>query len=156
MITEIATTRREFSMYRRFLPAVFSLCAVFPLAVLLWAGQAGACWMEFKVTGGEREIYAPGDTVTVGLTLMLTHGECLLELSDTEFTGEGIEILGATTWKKVKEKPVIVEKKLRIVIKGDGKDGDVAIRARRRCERQGGDISMILIPGMKKIGKGKE
>jgi len=106
--------------------------------------------MEFKVTGGEKESYAPGDTVTVSLTLMLTHGNCLVELSDTGFSGTGLEILGATAWKRIKERPVIVEKKLRVLIKGDGSDGDVAIRALRLCERQGGDLSMILVPGTKK------
>lgn len=132
-------------------PALPLLCVLIISCLSLPARPALACRMEFKVTGGEKEAYAPGDTVTVSLTLMLTHGNCLVELADTEFSGTGLEILGATAWKKIKERPVIVEKKLRILIKSDGSGGDVAIRALRICERQGGDLSMILIPGAKKI-----
>ncbi len=136
----------------RLLPTALPLLCVFIISCLsLQAGPALACRMEFKVTGGEKETYAPGDTVTVSLTLMLTHGNCLVELADTEFSGTGLEILGATAWKRIKERPVIVEKKLRVLIKGNGSGGDVAIRALRLCERQGGDLSLIFIPGTKKI-----
>ncbi len=138
----------------RLLPPAFPLLFAFIIFCLsLHAGPALACRMEFKVTGGEKENYSPGDTVTVSLTLMLTHGNCLVELADTEFSGTGLEILGATAWKRIKERPVIVEKKLLVLIKSDGSDGDVAIRALRLCERQGGDLSMILIPGAKNIIK---
>ncbi|MCU0640315.1 MAG: hypothetical protein MUF59_10685 [Candidatus Krumholzibacteria bacterium] len=138
----------------RLLPAALPLLFAFIIFCLsLHAGPALACRMEFKVTGGEKENYSPGDTVTVSLTLMLTHGNCLVELADTEFSGTGLEILGATAWKKVRERPIIVEKKLRVLIKGDGSGGDVSIRALRLCERQGGDLSIILVPGTKKIIK---
>lgn len=153
MMPDSTTPLRRRPRARLFSHAFPLLCAFIIFCLSLHAGPALACRMEFKVTGGEKENYSPGDTVTVSLTLMLTHGNCLVELADTEFSGTGLEILGATAWKKVKERPVIVEKKLRVLIKGDGSGGDVAVRALRLCERQGGDLSIILVPGTKKIIK---
>lgn len=114
------------------------------MAIFIPADSA-ACWMEFTVDGEVREEYAVGDTVSVKLTLMLTHADCLVDISETELTTNGVEILRSTKWIEVREKPVVVEKIIDVLITGAEK-GDVMIRAQRICERQGGDLVIILIP----------
>ncbi len=127
-------------------------------AVLLpgLSSTASACWMEMKASLEEGVVPAPGDTVTVLFTLTLTHGNCLVEIAETEFSAEGAKIVGATKWKRVKERPVVVEKRLRVAVIGDGTGGDVSVRALRICERMGGDLTFVLVPAVVEDSPGKE
>ena len=151
MMKDRTTRSRTSSLARIPVPLRAAVFALIISPLFLASVPAFGCSMEFRVTGGEKEGYAPGDTVTVSLTLMLTHGNCLVEPADTEFHATGLEILGATAWKRIRERPVILAKKLSVVSKGDGSDGEVALRAVRLCERQGGDLKAIFVPEKKKI-----
>ena len=124
-----------------------ALLFLLTLAVLvLSVSPAAACWMELKVIDGDKETFAPGDTVTVLFSLTLTHGNCQVEITDTEFHASGAEIIAATKWKKLKDRPVVVERKMMVLIKDDGNNGAVTLTAERICERMGGKSSLELIP----------
>jgi hypothetical protein len=118
--------------------------------LVMAVSPARACWMELKVVDGEKETFAPGDTITVLFSLTLMHGNCYVEITDTEFHTSGAEIIAATKWKKLKEKPVVVEKMMKVFIKDDGSKGAVTLTAERICDRMGGKASLEFIADRRK------
>ena len=84
------------------------LGSLFILAIV--PAYAPACHMEFDIDPETDINRSIGDTLTVKLTLMLTHRNCQVDITDTEFITNGLDILGATRWKQVRQKPVIMEK----------------------------------------------
>jgi len=137
---------------------LLTLSAIFIAIVsTAWVpSPASACWMEMKARLEDDAAAAPGDTVNVLFSLTLTHGNCLVEISDTEFSATGAKIIGATKWKRIKERPVVVERKLRVVVIADGSDGEVSVSAERKCERMGGETTLVLIPAESGGPPGKE
>ncbi|MCK4538791.1 MAG: hypothetical protein KAV42_08345 [Candidatus Krumholzibacteria bacterium] len=126
---------------------LFSLLLAF---LVVFVSPAAACWMELKVVDGDKETLAPGDTVTVLFSLTLTHGNCHLEITDTEFHASGAEIIAATKWKRLKDRPVVVERKMMVLLKEDGSNGAVTLTAERICDRMGGRASLEFIPDSRK------
>ncbi|MBN1165097.1 MAG: hypothetical protein JXB45_11000 [Candidatus Krumholzibacteriota bacterium] len=124
------------------------------LAILfLFAASAGACSIKLTLEEDAPANYAVGDTLVVVNTMMFTHGNCLVDIRDTQYKTNGIEILGATAWKEIKSRPRIMQRKLKIVLTGAA-EGDVMIKAYRICDIRGGEVSLVLIPA--KAPQGKE
>ena len=152
IICGMSLTRRP---YMRFLTSLyknnnsgrsFFLFSLLLAFLVVFVSPVAACWMELKVIDDDRETFAPGDTVTVLFSLTLTHGDCYVEITDTEFHASGAEIVAATKWKRLKDRPVVVEKKMMVLIKDDGSNGSVTLTAERICDRTGGRVSLEFIP----------
>lgn len=125
-----------------FVSAVF--ITILAAIIILISVPSLACHVEFRILGEEKETYAVGDTVSVEIELMLTHGNCQVDIEATEMSENGVKILRSTKWKRIREKPVTSVRQFVLLITGDI-EGDITLRAERLCERQGCDVSILLI-----------
>src|SRR5690554_3296559 len=97
-----------------------------------------ACGIDFVLTDKSGKEVKPehvknGETYTLVLTYRYTHGNCGVDLKDTDYKTDGIKILKATEWKK--ENNVYVRKmQIRIV---DNKKDAVSLNVIRSCNRAG-------------------
>lgn len=100
---------------------------------------ANACELEFQVET-PKESYKAGDEVVVNVTLILTHRNCRVSPDETQFSGEGIEILGATKWAESGYNRY--SRKIKIKITGGA--GIHKLTALRQCQKDGAKGSMIF------------
>lgn len=104
-----------------------------------------ACGIDFVLTDKSGKEVNPehvknGETYTLVLTYRYTHGNCSLDLNDTEFKTDGIKILKATNWKQ--ENNVYTRKmQIRIV---DNKKDAVSLNVIRSCNRAGLNATFTL------------
>lgn len=103
--------------------------------------EANACDITFEIIKGEKEAYQVGDTITVLVSVILTHRSCPIAIKKTNFKTNGLKVIKATPWKQLTS--MEYERKLLIVI-GKPKKGKLMINATRTCDKDGGFGSMKL------------
>jgi hypothetical protein len=96
---------------------------------------ASACEVAIKIKGGQKPSYQVGDEIVFEVTVFLTHHDCPEGIQSTKFTGEGLELLGATKWKEVATGTYVRLIKAKVT---PAKDGVGALHARRKCDKEGG------------------
>lgn len=110
------------------------------VAIFLLAPQVvNACDFEFQIEN-RKESYRVGDEVIVNVTLKLTHRNCKVSPDETQFSGEGIEILGATKWIDVAYNQY--SRKIKIKITGDASAHKLL--ALRECQKDGAKGNLIF------------
>jgi len=110
------------------------LALVFVMVAM--AATAMACEIEFEVSEkSAKEVYTAGDEIVVTVKVILTHRNCDIGISDTDFEGDGLKIKQATKWTEVK--PGVWERKLKVEVTGND-SGDLTLSASRSCTRDGG------------------
>jgi hypothetical protein len=102
------------------------LIGIFSLSPML------ACKIEFKIEKNENKIYNKGDEIVVKVTISKTHRNCVVEIDDTDFNVDGLEIVSATKWKEVGNKSYERKFKLKVL---SNKTGELKFEAVRSCER---------------------
>ena len=107
--------------------------AVFVFLLML-VQAATACDINISVHGESKEEYTVGDEVIFRVDVHLTHRICPYGIEATKFTGEGLELLGATPWKKVAEYDYVRLVKARVQKDPDSK---AVLKAVRSCEKGG-------------------
>lgn len=98
-----------------------------------------ACEIYFQVENA-KESYEPGDELVVTVTLELTHRNCPVKPEETQFKGEGIEIVGATQWIEISPKHYARKLKIKIT----GMSSHSKLTALRECEKDGGKGSIMF------------
>jgi hypothetical protein len=106
------------------------------VAVLLVGISASACEIKFKVTSGEKELYAVGDELVVVVEVVYTHKVCPEGIEATKFNFTGTKALGATKWTQLSEGHF--ERKFKLSIIEDKKDRHL-FNAVRTCDKDGGN-----------------
>ncbi len=98
--------------------------------------SAMACEIDFAVSEKSvKKVYSVGDELIVNVQVILTHRNCHVDISDTEFECDGLKIKQATKWKEVK--PGVWTRKLKIEVTGS-KSGELSISGTRTCNKEGG------------------
>ena len=123
------------------------------LATLIFAGiimfsltpaTVSACEIEVTVQEASDNSYTAGDTVILKVAVFLTHRNCPEGIDATQFTAQGMEVLGATQWTEVSHNRF--ERLVKVRITAD--EGDEAIfETQRTCSKEGGYDSLTLPVG---------
>lgn len=99
---------------------------------------ASACEITMKVVENEQETYKVGDELVVEVHLQFTHRNCHVSVKDTKFQYQGVQILGATDWKRVSDMEYTRKLKVKVIAVDANKKGKTQIVAVRSCEKEGG------------------
>ncbi len=114
------------------------------LAAFLTTPAALACEIAVKVKSDPKPSYQTGDVVVFEVTVFLTHHDCPEGIKATKFTGEGLELLGATKWKEIDTGTYVRLVKAKVTA---AKDGAGALHARRKCDKEGGyGVVTLAVP----------
>jgi len=106
---------------------------------LLWSVDSAACDFHFEVNN-PKAVYSTGDEVVITVSVMLTHRVCEIEMEETQFKVDGMDIIGATKWVQVSSKIYARKFKIRIT----GNHSPAVFTALRECEKDGGKGSLEL------------
>lgn len=128
------------------------------LTVLLWGvlapPDATACEILIKIKSGEKPAYQTGDEIVFEVTVYLTHHDCPEGIKATQFSGEGLKLLGATKWKEVALGTYVRLVKTQVTA---ARDGAGALHARRKCDKEGGyDVIQLVVPSQDDEEKGQQ
>lgn len=104
------------------------------LAVFLLVQGVYACDIEIGVHGDAQEHYKTGDEIIFKVDVHLTHRVCPYGIDATEFSGDGLELLGATPWKKLSDYDYA--RLVKAKVESDAKD-KATLKAVRTCEKGG-------------------
>lgn len=106
----------------------------FAVFIMIMSQSLYACDISIKVHGDAKEAYAAGEEVIFKIDVHLTHRICPYGIEATKFSGDGIELLGATPWKKVSEYDFVRLVKARVK---DDAESKAVLNAVRSCEKGG-------------------
>jgi len=104
----------------------------------LFISTTVACNITFSLQDEKGNVVNPqkvktGETYTLVLTYIYTHGNCDIALKDTKYKTDGIKVVSATEWTSNNN---VYTRKLKIQITDNNKD-EVSLLAIRTCDRGG-------------------
>jgi hypothetical protein len=114
------------------------LLLFFVLGVLF---EICACDISLSISSKKKEGFKVGDEVVVEVTVVLIHHNCALEIKQTKFTYEGVEILGATDWKETQ--PGTFHRQVKVKIT-NGNNKEPKLTVTRQCNKQGGYNAIVF------------
>lgn len=117
----------------------FVLSVLFIAIVFVYSSLA--CDIKFKILSNQKDKYNVNDEFIVKVTVYFTHKNCSEGINNTNFVTDGMKISSATKWTEVE--PGIFERKLKIQVVGT-KNGKMALKAVRKCKKEGGLGTMKL------------
>lgn len=112
---------------------ITSLCFLF-----LGIVGTNACEITLKILGDTKESYQVGDELIIEVNLYFTHHTCPVSVKETKFQYQGVEILGATDWKKISDMKFTRKLKVKVVEIQPDKKNKTQITAVRSCHKEGG------------------
>jgi hypothetical protein len=126
----------------------FSFYKMWIVVLLVWGAlapsDATACEIHIKIKSGEKQIYQTGDEIIFEVTVFLTHHDCPEGIKATKFSGEGLNLLGATKWKEVALGTYVRLVKTKVT---STRDGAGVLHARRKCDKEGGyGVIQLVVP----------
>ncbi|MDZ7724458.1 MAG: hypothetical protein U5R06_17060 [candidate division KSB1 bacterium] len=104
------------------------------VVIFMLIQAAAACDIKISVHGESKKDYHTGDEVIFKVDVHLTHRNCPHGIKATQFTGDGLELLGATPWKKVSEYDYVRLVKAKVQKNADSK---AVLKAVRSCDKGG-------------------
>jgi hypothetical protein len=99
-----------------------------------------ACDITLKIDK-EKKKYKAGDEVVVKVTVVIIHRNCKVNIKNTQYKNEGLDIVSGTEWKETS--PGTWERKLKVKITGD-KGKQASLTVFRTCELEGGTATQIF------------
>jgi hypothetical protein len=114
------------------------------LSVLIFTGilifsfystEVFACEIEMKIDGESGEPYRTGDELILMVEVFLTHRNCTTRIEATEFTVEGMDVLGVTKWVETSRNHFQRFVKVKITAT---ENGESIFYAKRTCTKEGG------------------
>lgn len=112
------------------------------IAVLLMGGIiflnpeiSRACDTKITIHDGGKENYSVEDEVIVKIRIFLSHKNCPLGIDGTQYKVEGLQVIGATQWKKVSAG--LFERFVKIKVLQTAK-GVSTLHVLRTCDKEGG------------------
>jgi hypothetical protein len=100
-----------------------------------------ACDITLKVNK-EKSKYKIGDEIIVKVTVVLIHRDCKVNIQNTQYKKEGLDIVSGTEWKETS--PGTWERKLKIKIT-ENNANKASLTVYRTCDRGGGTATLSLI-----------
>jgi len=98
-------------------------------------GKAKACEIKFQIVKNEKSVYNVGDELVVRVIVEKSHRRCETGIDATEFSGDGLKVTAATSWKENNNGGFTRELKVKVT---GNKNGKLVLYAKRTCSKQGG------------------
>jgi len=113
---------------------VLLILAVISISPLL------ACDISITIDKAKKK-YKPGAEVVVKVKVILTHRNCKINIKNTQYKNQGIDILSGTDWKETS--PGTWERKLKVKIT-ETKAKEASLTVYRTCEIVGGTATVTF------------